>query len=239
MDWGALGAALQTFGGGMSKKLMEDNLRKAREAREDQLYERRMGEYARTEYVEKNVGGETVLYEVTRDRNNRVIDEKLAPHNKVEELRAEREKVGLAKRLQEAQIGKLERDAALAEILNPIKVEEARAKVGYAEAGTRQRDAAAAASLARAAGGSRSVYSAGEEPSEEEVVSLLMKENKSIMDSLVKKYPEHVKATDLSAMTRRAVKDAYSRGLNPNSYLLEIFKAYEARLANKPKTIKR
>ena len=229
MDWGilqGLGQGLQEVGMTQFKATLDEKLRKAREAREEELTKRKEQRQAdrdrttpdpsATQFVQKD----GVWHEQIRSKTGNILEERLAPENKVREFnkkeaddKLDAEKDALAIRTGTARVALAEKELANYD-------EDRQFERSYKMAGLESRSRTGA-------------YSDDKEPTEEDVVSLLVKENQPTFNALAKQYEGQTSATDLQAMVRRSVKDAYARGINPNAHLQEILKAYEKRLKAK------
>lgn len=217
-----LGQGLQTVG----KSMLADELEKRREARQEELTiarEKREQERKRstpdpklTEFVQQD----GVWFEVLKGGEGNELERRLAPENKVREFtQADEDR----RRSLENDIltgRKKAADAAIAERQLADYDDDRSWERGYKERSLSLR------------GSSRRGLDEDDEPTQEEVVDLLVDENKDTYNSIRTKYKDADagSATDLDAMARRAVRDAYARGINPNAHLQEVLRAYERRL---------
>lgn len=234
MDWGVLsglGEGLQAVGGAHMKATLDEKLAAARAAREEELTiakEKRAAERARntpdpklTDFVQQD----GVWYEVIKGGEGNELERRLAPENKVREFQQADED---RRRSLENDIltgRKNAADAAMAEKKLANYDDDRSWERGYKERALSLR------------GSSRRGLDEDDEPTQEEVVNLLIDENKDTYNSIRTRYKdtEAGSATDLDAMARRAVRDAYARGINPNAHLQEVLRSYERRLKQAPK----
>lgn len=234
-DWGLLGGlgeGLQQVGMAQFKGQLEEKLAAAREKRAEELEARREQRRAdreritpdanATQFVQKN----GVWYEQVRSKQGNVLEERLAPENKVREFAQQEEdrRRSLENEVLTGDVKRAQLDMARKELAN------------YDSDRAFDRQYKMASLEARARSGSYS--NDNEEPSEEDIVNLLVDENKSTFDQIMSRNKDTTtpsNATDLQEMARRAVRDAYARGINPNAHLQQILKIYENKLrAGKP-----
>lgn len=227
MGWGAmmgLGQGLQQVGGmlsDMNKEKMREQLALQREERA--ALRNRLTPKGK-EYVQRD----GVWFEQILGGEMNVLEERLAPENKVKEFTAAAEE-------RAAQAEKRALDAKKAEQdIEWGAGREARDERDFAAREAQRKDASARGWASVNNRGSRGLDDVDTEPSREEIVSLVTKENKATFDALAKKYPEVAKSTDFQRMVRRAVDDGfYARGINPNEALQDILNEYENELINR------
>lgn len=165
MDWGmmqGLGQGLMNFGNTITKQALDEKLRKAREAREDQLEERRFARqqnsYDKTIYEED---GDGVLWEVKLNKGGNEQERKLAPKNKVDELVVKKEEARLDNEYNALRIQDLRDKVAAAPEDRNLRRDLLLAQIESQKALTAQRGLSGQASMIRAQNSGRGSSSGG------------------------------------------------------------------------------
>lgn len=224
-----LGDGLQSIG----KDMMQQKLTEAREARAEEMAARREQRAAdrnrTTTQEQRYVQRDGVWFEQDLGGEKNVLDERLAPENKVREFndqeakaKASAEKAALDARIGEARAGLAEKELANYDAdrafdqQHKLRSLESRARVGdYSDSG-----------------------SAG--PSEEEVVELLKDENKSTFDAIAKQFSDYtdqngeplVRPTAYDSLVRRTIKNLAARGVPMDRWNAEFQRSMDEYVKN-------
>ena len=150
-DYGAIGAFLSTFGGEMSKQILSEKLRKSREAREDELEEKRYNrqqQQFKEKTYERDADG--VLWEVDWNNAGKQMDRRLAPKSKIDDMNhlEQERKLSLDRLAEQIAASKSEREWK--ETTRPLQQELLRAQIADERASAGQRSLAGEAALIRA-----------------------------------------------------------------------------------------
>lgn len=179
MGWGAmmgLGQSLQQVGGMVvdyNKDKMRAQLEREREERaEARALAREQRQDLKYNRTDLEQDGEGVWWEVDRSNNNNVLDRRLAPKHKIDQINTE-------SRANELKLTKAEQDVAMGEIslenapeLSRLSLEDKRASIAARQAQAEASRASASRSRALAAGGGGSGRSRGSSSSDPRTAGL-------------------------------------------------------------------
>lgn len=230
-NWGALmglGEGLTQLGGQVFKAKFLDKLKEEETVRAEK---RKEAKDAGTIKEQKYINKDGVWYEQDVNLNGKVIDERLAPKNKVEEFGRSEQKEKLGIEAQLLGIGKAKREEGYAAEDRALDVEGAKAKIAESKADVDLKGAQA--DYYRSGGGAGAKASAeAEAAGPEDYVQELIKQSADLKRQYVFGKNPKMTAAEFQDLARKVIVNAAQRGIDPRTAFAEAIK----RFINDPRT---
>lgn len=227
MDYGlmaGLGEGLQQLGGAVFKAKFLDKLKEEETIRAEKRKEaQEAAKIDKKEYINRD----GVWFEQDINPSGQVINERLAPKNKIEEFNRneQKEKIGLENLITSSTLNKKKLDTYDED--RALDIEATRAKIEQDKAGAEENRAQADYYRMGGSGGAKAAAEA-EAAGPEDYVQELLKQSKGLETQYtVGKTPKMTKAEYIQ-LARAAVLEGAKQGVDPRSTFAEILRRYLA-----------
>lgn len=231
-NWGALmglGEGLTQLGGQVFKAKFLDKLKEEETIRGEK---RKEAKDAGTIKEQKYINKDGVWYEQDVNLNGKVIDERLAPKNKIEEFGRSEQKEKLGIEAQLLGIGKAKRDESYAAEDRALDVEGAKAKIAESAADVRLKDAQAGYYASGGGAGAKASAEA-EAAGPEDYVQELIKQSADLKKQYTAGKEPKLSPGEFQEAARAAVTEGARRGMDPRQLLAETLRRFERMRAKK------